>query len=92
MNTYVSRERQPMESLFNWLIEKIVIQRASKDQFTIRSYGSGIWQDRSCKYFSNFQLLICNNCRKKNYFPIQKFLKMFPKISSFVISPVISPK
>lgn len=27
-----------------------------------------------------------------SYFPIQKFLKIFPSISSDVISPVISPR
>jgi amino acid transporter len=30
--------------------------------------------------------------RKDNYFPIQNFPKIFPKISSVVTSPVISPR
>ena len=33
-STAVSRIRQPIEALFNWLIEKIDIQRASKVRST----------------------------------------------------------
>lgn len=32
------------------------------------------------------------SCRPKTYFPIQKFAKILPNNSSFVTSPVISPK
>jgi len=42
-STAVSRLGQPIESLFNWLIEKTDIQRASKVRSTKRTYCSYLW-------------------------------------------------
>ena len=41
-------------------------------------------------YLDDDRLLVSSN--SYFYFPIQKFLKIFPRISSVEISPVISPR
>jgi len=49
----VSRVRQPIEALFNWLIEKSDIQKASK----VRSTRSCVWKISCGFYYSNILTL-----------------------------------
>jgi hypothetical protein len=56
-STAVSRIRQPIESLFNWLIEKTNIQRACKVRSTKGLLVHLVWEDSSCLYKLNILTL-----------------------------------
>lgn len=53
-STAVSKVRQPIEALFNWLNEKIGIQKAMKVQIYIRAFDTYHGKDRHHIDYSNF--------------------------------------
>ena len=60
-STAVLRIRQPVKSLFNWLIEKTNIQRACKVRSTKGLLPQSVWQDCSCLYKLNILTLYSRN-------------------------------
>lgn len=64
-NRVVSSVRQPLESLFGWLIQRTNLQNASQVRSTSGLLAQGSWQTCRCMFVANFLLLIrINYCRQ----------------------------